>query len=225
MQELQVIEHLNRRVLTTKQLATAFDTDGKIVTRNFQRNQDRYEPGKHYYSLSGDDLKRFKALRQNDDTLKYVSVLYLWTELGAWLHAKSLNSDKAWEAYRMLIDDYYVVSSRSQEKIARQDAIPSLSEKKFYEFESRLISLEQQIKDAVTLHSGEQRRLRQAVGERVYELSRKEPGARSAIFRAIYSEIRERYEVESYRDVKQHQLQDVIQFVSKWGGESIEKRA
>ena len=29
------------------------------------------------------------------------------TEKGAWLHAKSLNTDQAWEAYESLVDDYY----------------------------------------------------------------------------------------------------------------------
>jgi len=36
-------------------------------------------------------------------------LLHLWTEKGAWLHAKSLNTDKAWEAYETLVDDYYAV--------------------------------------------------------------------------------------------------------------------
>ena len=28
---------------------------------------------------------------------------------GAWLHAKSLNTDQAWDAYEMLVDEYYNV--------------------------------------------------------------------------------------------------------------------
>ncbi|MEZ7173618.1 ORF6N domain-containing protein [Sporosarcina sp. OR05] len=225
MQQLQVIEHANRRVLTTNQLAEAFETNGKIITRNFQRNKERYEIGKHYYSLSGEDLNQFKASRQNDGTLKFVSVLYLWTELGAWLHAKSLNTDKAWEAYRMLIEEYYAITQMRQGVEDGVNQTPSLSNKEYYHLESRLIALEEQFKNVLTLHSGEQKRLRMAVTERVYQLSRKEKGARPTLFRAIYTELRERYEVESYRDVKQHQLQDALRFVAGWGGESIEKRA
>ena len=35
---------------------------------------------------------------------KRTSHLYLWTEKGALLHAKSLNTDKAWEVYDYLVD-------------------------------------------------------------------------------------------------------------------------
>lgn len=113
MNQLQVIEHQNQRVLTTSQLTESFGADSKIINRNFQRNQNRYKHGKHYYSLTGGDLKEFKGSRQIDDNLKYASVLYLWTEKGAWLHAKSLNTDKAWDAYEMLVDDYYDVKTKA----------------------------------------------------------------------------------------------------------------
>ncbi|WP_211746393.1 ORF6N domain-containing protein [Paenibacillus sp. Marseille-Q4541] len=107
MYQLQVIEHNGQRVLTTAQLAESYGTDTKTISKNFERNESRYTEGKHFYMLKGMDLKEFKASRQNDDTLKFTSILYLWTEKGAWLTAKSLNTDKAWGAYEMLVDDYY----------------------------------------------------------------------------------------------------------------------
>lgn len=82
---LQPIVQNGQRVLTTLQLAESFETDPKIINRNFQRNADRYVQGKHFFALTGDDLKEFKGSRQFDDSLKFVSVLYLWTEKGAWL--------------------------------------------------------------------------------------------------------------------------------------------
>lgn len=123
MNQLEVIEHQNQRVLTTSQLAESFGTDTKIVNRNYQRNQDRYKVGKHYFSLTGNRLKEFKGSRQIDDSLKYTSVLYLWTEKGAWLHAKSLNTDEAWDAYEMLVDEYYDIK---QNKIDTSQLSPEL---------------------------------------------------------------------------------------------------
>ncbi|MCM1507394.1 MAG: hypothetical protein NC177_09715 [Ruminococcus flavefaciens] len=38
-----------------------------------------------------------------------IRVLYLWTERGALLHAKSINTDKAWEVYEFLVDNYFRV--------------------------------------------------------------------------------------------------------------------
>lgn len=222
---LQVIEHEARRVLTTSQIAESFGVDSKLISRNFQRNQERYEVGTHYFVLAGEDLKAFKAARQKDDSLKYVSVLYLWTELGAWMHAKSLNNERAWAAYRTLIDSYYTLSNHVQEggdnlTLALPEPVAAVIEK----IEGRLIVLEKQIQLS-TLHTGEQKRLRNAVAERVHELSRQEPGARPALFRAVYRTIKEKYEVESYRDVKQCDLQDALRFVAGWGGELHEKRS
>ncbi|MEV2477513.1 ORF6N domain-containing protein, partial [Paenibacillus larvae] len=107
MSSLQVIIHNNQRVLTTAQLSESFGTETKIISKNFERNEERYTEGKHYYILQGQELKNFKATRQIDDNLKFAPILYLWTEKGAWMHAKSLNTDRAWEAYEMLVDEYY----------------------------------------------------------------------------------------------------------------------
>lgn len=215
MQQLSVVEYGEMRVLTTTQLAEAFDANNKIITRNFQRNQKRYIPDEHYFALSGEDLKQFKAARQNDPSLKYVSVLYLWTEKGAWLHAKSLNSDRAWDAYRSLIDSYYKVAAHHLSNGGGDNLTLALTSVDWAKVQHRLEVLEMQIQE-VTLHSGEQRRLRNAVSERVYELAN-EKGARAVLFRTIYSEIRERYGVGSYRDVRQCDLQDALKFIENRG--------
>lgn len=121
MNNLQPIEHQSQRVLTTQQLAEAYGTDPERITRNYNRNQERYVEGKHYYCLQGDSLRRFKATGQIDLSPN-VSTFYLWTEKGAWLHAKSLGTDDAWEAYEMLVDDYYRMKSQ-QKPISIEDMI------------------------------------------------------------------------------------------------------
>jgi phage regulator Rha-like protein len=110
---LMVIEQNGQRVLTTQQLAEAYGTDVKTISNNFNRNKDRYKPNKHYFLLEGDELRQFKAIHQFDEQLKFATKLYLWTEKGAWLHAKSLNTDKAWEAYERLVDEYYNVKENA----------------------------------------------------------------------------------------------------------------
>lgn len=213
LNQLDVVEYKNARVLTTVQLAESFESTSKIINRNFQRNRDRYIAGVHYFALTGDELKSFKGMRQNDATLKYVSTLYLWTEKGAWLHAKSINNDKAWQAYNLLVDSYYKVIEQAKKK---QQPV-SISYQQWAQLETRVSELEKALQN-VTLHSGEQIRLRKAVGERVAQLTKNEPGARRALFRAIYSAIKERYGVGSYRDVKQCELQECLRFVYSWKG-------
>lgn len=109
MSQLEIIEHKGQRVLTTVQLAISYGTDVERIQVNFNRNLKRYKLGKHYILLEGEELKGFKTTYQFDNSLKKVNKLYLWTEKGAWLHAKSLGTDEAWEAYELLVDDYYDV--------------------------------------------------------------------------------------------------------------------
>ena len=116
--DLQIIEHQNQRVLSTQQLADSYGTTTDVVTRNFNRNKDRYQEGKHYYLLKGDELKKFKANGQID-LLPNLNKFYLWTERGAFLHAKSLNTDKAWEVYDSLVEHYF------NSKEAKPNALPT----------------------------------------------------------------------------------------------------
>ena len=121
MKDLKVIETKGVRVLTTKQLADAYETTADIVGYNFRYNKKRYVEGKHYILLEGQELKNFKnANVEIQRSLPKINKLYLWTEKGALLHAKSLNTDKAWEVYDYLVDFYF----RTKEKQIELKCIP-----------------------------------------------------------------------------------------------------
>lgn len=112
MNNLQPIENNNQRVLTTAQIAEQYGTDAKAISKNFTRNKERYTEGKHYYCLTGDAKREFLNRYQIDDGLR-ATVFYLWTEKGALLHAKSLNTDQAWQAYEVLVDTYFSVREQA----------------------------------------------------------------------------------------------------------------
>lgn len=105
--KLTPIENDGKRVLTTAQLAEGYGTYTKTITDNFSNNKKRYIEGKHFYCLKGDELKVFKSKTENFGFAPNLNKLYLWTEKGALLHAKSLNTDKAWEVYDFLVENYF----------------------------------------------------------------------------------------------------------------------
>lgn len=107
MNELQITEYKNIRVLTTQQIAEAYGSDTRVISNNFNRNKERYIEGKHYICLEDGEKREFVDHHQIDDGSKKASKLYLWTEKGAFLHAKSLNTDVAWEVYDKLVDSYF----------------------------------------------------------------------------------------------------------------------
>ncbi len=110
MNQLPIVDYSGQRVLMTSQLAQSYGTDERRISENYNRNKERYRVGKHFFFVHGDELKSFKeAYPQIAENLKFAPSLILWTEKGAWLQAKSLNTDQAWEAYETLVDDYYRV--------------------------------------------------------------------------------------------------------------------
>lgn len=122
MRELTITEYNGTRVLTTQRLAECYGTTTDTITKNFNRNRDKYVEGKHFICLKGEELKEFKANGQID-LLPNVHMLYLWTEKGTFLHAKSLNTDIAWEVYDRLIETYFTVK---KELIDKKQLSPQL---------------------------------------------------------------------------------------------------
>ena len=127
MQLPKTIEVNGIRVLLTRQLAEAYGTERQIISNNYTRNKKRYVEGKHVIILSGDYLKEFKASHQIDDNLKYAHTLYLWTEKGALLHAKSLNKDTECEVYDYLVDFYF--RAKEEPKPVPVETAPVVSRK------------------------------------------------------------------------------------------------
>lgn len=135
MENMKIVEYKNTRVITTKQLAEAYGTTAKRISNNFNANKKRYTEGKHYFVLENEEKQEFfKRPEKEDGAVKYpekedgaikASKFYLWTQRGALLIAKSLNTDTAWNAYERLVDFYF---DRKDEKPAcSSSAIPTRS--------------------------------------------------------------------------------------------------
>ena len=109
MNKLQVIEWQKQRVLLTRKLKKSYETTTRRISENFNANKERYIEEKHFYCLEGDALRNFRANTEITDLPSNINKLYLWTEKGTLLHAKSLNTDKAWEVYDRLVETYFRV--------------------------------------------------------------------------------------------------------------------
>jgi len=221
MNNLKVIEYRNIRVLTTQQIAEAYETSPDTVTKNFNRNKERYKEGKHFVCLKGDELKEFRANGQID-LLPNLNTLYLWTEKGAFLHAKSLNTDKAWEAYSNLIDGYF----------KQQDALAGLSQemkaivmidRKQVQMENRMDKLEFDIPlygaEADELSNHVKRKGVKVLGGKQSE-AYKDTEIRAKVYRDIYDQIKREFGIyddsgkpKSYKALKRRYIADAHELV------------
>ena len=125
MQLPTTVEVKGMKVLTTRQIAEAYGVSKDKIIYNFNYNKDRYVLGKHYIEVFGEELRRLKRTCEIQSSFKYAKTLYLWTEKGALLHAKSLNTDKAWEVYDYLVDFYF--RAKEEPKPVPVETVPVVS--------------------------------------------------------------------------------------------------
>lgn len=83
------------------------------------------------------------------------------------------------------------------------------------EVKEKVTVLETKVDNQITLDHGEQRMLQKAVARKVYELS-DDTEERPQLFRQAYREIKDRFAVSSYKDVKRKDLQRAVSYIQNW---------
>ncbi|EBO0021359.1 ORF6N domain-containing protein [Salmonella enterica] len=127
VETLSPITHNQTPVITTELLAQLYGAEVKNVQNNYARNAERFVAGKHFFKVTGDDLKNLRVTLSHSQNLQpslrglqispKVRSLILWTERGAARHAKMLETDQAWEVFERLEDCYF---SQRQPATTRQ---------------------------------------------------------------------------------------------------------
>lgn len=214
MNNLQVIEHKNERVLTTNQLAESYGTTNDVVNKNFNRNKERYEEGKHYFLLQGESLKTLKAKGQID-VLPNANKFYLWTERGAFLHAKSLNTDKAWEVYDSLVEHYF--NSRINQKPLSQIEMMRLQLQMIDDHSERILNLE----NNMTINTSQQYHLEKMVKNKVVKmLGGKNSSAylkcSKKVFSQLWRDYKDYFKIPSYRDTLKAKYKEAENYILNW---------
>ncbi|HEY4436017.1 MAG TPA: ORF6N domain-containing protein [Lelliottia sp.] len=106
-QSFPVIEWAGNRVVTTETLAEGYGCDEKSIRMNLSRNLDRFEEGKHYFLVTGSELKSLRATDSGSQISSKARSLTLWTEKGAARMSKIVDTDEAWSFFERLEDSYF----------------------------------------------------------------------------------------------------------------------
>ncbi len=223
MNELQITEYKNIRVLTTQQIAEAYGSDTRVISNNFNRNKERYIEGKHYICLEDGEKREFVDHHQIDDGSKKASKLYLWTEKGAFLHAKSLNTDVAWEVYDKLVDSYFEKSK----------AVPMTTDQKIQLLAQGNVELTEKIdkvdkdlqefKADMPLLALECQRITRAKNQKVVPLmgGKNAPAYKNkSLMHKVYSDVdaqlRREFGVNTYKAIKRSQCDLAVEIIKKY---------
>lgn len=76
--------------------------------------------------------------------------------------------------------------------------------------------IENKVEEQITLTSGEQRRLQKGIAKKVYDLENGDRDAQRKLFRELHREIKDRFGVSSYKDVKRKELQSALRYIENW---------
>lgn len=106
-QSFPVIEWAGNRVVTTETLADGYGCDEKSIRMNLSRNLDRFEEGRHYFLVTGAELKSLRATVSGSQISSKARSLTLWTEKGAARMSKIVDTDEAWSFFECLEDSYF----------------------------------------------------------------------------------------------------------------------
>ena len=219
MNNLQIIEHEGIRVLTTKQLAEAYETTETNIKTNFNRNKERFIEGRDYYLLKSAELKEFKNYVTDSNLVdSRAPQLYLWTERGANRHSKILDTDMAWKQFDVLEETYFKVKSMSAMQLLKlqNQALVEVDEKVEH-IDSRVTNLE----NTTTVDSRKQYTLRKiASATAVRVLGGKDTQAylelHHKVFCQLWRDYKDYFKIPSYRDTLKIDFEKAKEYLQEW---------
>lgn len=220
------IEWNGQVVITTAQLAEVYGATAKNITNNFQRNKERFVDGKHYFVLQGENLREFKSkTSESGAPLSSSNSMYLWTRRGSSRHCKILGTDRAWEQFDYLEENYFERESVPQlpqnpmellelhyQAIKQVDNKVNILEHRFDNFEKSL-----------PLLPNEADEVSRAVKKRVVEVlggkdapAYKNRGICQKAFKDAYRELKRNFNVSRYKDIKREQKEEAVEIAGKY---------
>ena len=219
MNQLEIIEHEGIRVLTTQQLSEVYETSTENIKQNFKRNKERFNEGRDYYLLKGEQLKEFLQVTNSHlQNQSKIRSMYLWTERGANRHSKILDTDMAWKQFDVLEETYFKVKSMSAMQLLKlqNKALVEVDEKVEH-IDSRVTNLE----NTTTVDSRKQYTLRKiASATAVRVLGGKDSQAylelHHKVFCQLWRDYKDYFKIPSYRDTLKIDFEKAKEYLSGW---------
>lgn len=219
MNNLQIIEHEGIRVLTTQQLSEVYETSTENIKQNFKRNKERFNEGRDYYLLKGEQLKEFLQVTNSHlQNQSKIRSMYLWTERGANRHSKILDTNQAWKQFDVLEETYFKVKSMSAMQLLKlqNQALVEVDEKVEH-IDCRVTNLE----NTTTVDSRKQYTLKKiASATAVRVLGGKDSQAylelHHKVFCQLWRDYKDYFKIPSYRDTLKIDFEKAKEYLQGW---------
>ena len=108
-----------------------------------------------------------------------------------------------------------VIKDNIQKPLTIEDMI-ILQAKEMKNVKHRIDVVENKVDNEITLDSGEQRKLQRAISVRIYQRLDVVNAEKRLMFPAIHRDVKDRFGVASYRDIKRKDLKEALLYVQNW---------
>jgi Rha family phage regulatory protein len=210
----------NRPVTDSLMVAEVFDKDHKRVLQDVRELGCSAEFNQHNFVLI--DYR---------DARNRLQKKYLMTEQGFTMLVMGYTGNRAMEFKEEYITEFHNMREQMKNNVTPLDERTvrlallktahdheerlEVTEKSLLQINQKVEEIDRKVEEQITLESGDQRKVQKSIARRIYELER-DPEVRSEFFRQLHREIRDRWAVPSYKDVRRNELQQLLKYIDAW---------
>ena len=215
-EKMEVKEYEGLRVVTAWDIAKVHCREVKRINEIFKNNIDKFILKEDYFYLTTNEFSEsFKTTQ--DFIPNNVKEIPLFTESGYLMLVKTFTDDLSWNIQRQLVKTYFRFKEAQKSLTVPQQLLAQAQ--CLVEMDNRITVVENKVDNEIRVDNGEQRKIQRAVATRVYQRLDIVPELtedKKYMFQAIYRDLKNRFGVASYRDIKRKDLRDCLEYVSAW---------
>lgn len=216
MNELKVISVEGQLVTDSRDVAELVGKEHKNLLRDISNYSD---------ILTSSNLSPLNFFIPNsyEDSKGQNRPCYLLTKKGCDMVANKMTGEKGvlftaayvtqFEAMQEELAKPKVLSPKEQLMAAMQLTLET--EKEVATLKEDVSQLKEKVDNQITLDYGDQRRIQKLISVKVYEASTSEDN-RKKLFAELHRELKDRFGVASYKDIKRHELPKALGYIDSW---------
>lgn len=215
--EIVVKEYENQRIVTAWDIAKVHKREVREITQNFNYVKEKLILNEDYFLINKNEISESKILIQ-DFIPNNVKEIPLFTESGYLMLVKTFTDDLSWDIQRQLVKGYFKSKENNQKSLTLPQQLLAQAQY-LVEIDNRVSVVEDKIDNEIRVDNGEQRKIQKAVGTRIYQRIDIVPQLaenKKFVFQALYRDLKDRFGVASYRDIKRKDLTDCLEYISTW---------
>ena len=218
--EIVVKEYENQRIVTAWDIAKVHKREVKTINQSFKLVKDKMIENEDYFIIEKSEKLRSENLTLKNlwDNAPAAKEIILFTESGYLMLVKTFTDDLSWDIQRQLVKGYFKLKENNQKSLTLPQQLLAQAQY-LVEIDNRVSVVEDKVDNEIRVDNGEQRKIQKAVGTRIYQRIDIVPQLaenKKFVFQALYRDLKDRFGVASYRDIKRKDLTEALAYVQNW---------